>query len=303
MPLDIRVLRYFVQVAELGSMSLASRALNIAQPALSQRMASLENHLGVQLLLRSPRGVELTESGQRLLDHARELLERVRAIEEELGRESGVLRGSVMLGLPAPAANILLVPLFRRLRDAHPELRLRIEEARTHNLLSGLLAGHFDLAVTSHVGESGRIEAEPLATESLHVVGAASSGLGETIAFKDLSDLPLAISSQVNEQRTAMGLIARRMKSPLHIVLESTSLPTTKRLVQDGDLFAIMTRSAAVEEVEAGTLRAARIVEPELPRPLFLSQLRDRRHSAAVQTVAAAIRACIGELSAAARFR
>ena len=58
--------------------------------------------------------------------------------------------GSVTLGMPAPAANILLVPLFRRLRAAHPQIRLRIEEVRTVSLLDGLLAGHLDVAITAH---------------------------------------------------------------------------------------------------------------------------------------------------------
>jgi LysR family nitrogen assimilation transcriptional regulator len=231
------------------------------------------------------------------------VLEQFRSIEEEIGRDAGELRGSVTVGLPAPTANVLLIPLFRRVGAAHPQIRLRFEEARTISLLEGLLAGHFDLAVTANEGESGRIEAVSLGGESLHVVGAAGSGLGETIEFARLFELPLAISSQVNEQRTAMSLIARRMKGRLDIVLESTSLPTTKRLVADGDLYAIMTWSAVADEVAAGSLRAARIVNPELPRPLFLCQVRDRRHSSAVQAVAGAVQEAAAEVARAGIWR
>ncbi|SCW39296.1 LysR family transcriptional regulator, nitrogen assimilation regulatory protein [Sphingobium faniae] len=291
MSLDVRILRYFVHVAELGSLTLAARALNIAQPALSQRMASLEDHLGAQLLLRSSRGVELTEEGRRLLDHARYILERFRTIEEEMGRKADVLRGTVTVGMPAPAANVLLVPLVKRIEAAFPELRLRIEEMRTSSLLEGLLASHFDIVVTAQTGESNRVEAELLAQENLHLVAAAPSDLGETVDFHQLFGLPLIISSQINAQRSAMALIARRMEGALDVVLESTSLPTTKKLIAQGGRYAIMTWSAVVDEVARGTLVASRIVEPHLARPLYLCQLRDRRYSTAVQTVAAELRA------------
>ena len=85
------------------------------------------------------------------------------------------------------------------------------------------------------------------------------------------------------------------MKGRLDIVLESTSLPTTKRLVAAGDLFAIMTWSSVVEEVQQGTLRAAKITNPELPRQLFLCRVRDRRHSSAVQAVVNATREIVTE--------
>lgn len=303
MSLDARILRYFVRVAELGSLTHAARALHVAQPALSQRIASLEDHLGVQLLLRSSRGVELTEEGRQLLAHAHDVLERFRAIEEEIGRKSDTLRGAVTVGMPAPVANAVIVPLVNAVSAAYPDLRLHIEELRTASLLEGLRSGHFDVAVTAQAGDNSRIEAEPFAQESLHLVGPANADLGETVRFEDLFELPLILSSRMNAQRSAMTLIARRMKGRLHVVLESTSLPTTKRLIAAGDRYAIMTWSAAEEELTSGTLRAARIVEPDLERPLYLCRLRDRRHSAAVQAVAAELRAIAGELARNGMFR
>src|SRR3954466_1273513 len=72
--LDIRRLRYFVAVCEMGSFSKAGEFLNVAQSALSQHVAALEEDLGIELLLRRPRGVSRTEAGDRLLAHARGVL-------------------------------------------------------------------------------------------------------------------------------------------------------------------------------------------------------------------------------------
>ncbi len=70
---DIRQLRYFIAIAEEGSLSAAAQRLNVAQPSLSQHVLTLEGELGVTLIERTPRGVTLTQSGEILLSHAREM--------------------------------------------------------------------------------------------------------------------------------------------------------------------------------------------------------------------------------------
>ena len=72
--MDVRQLRYFVAIAEEGSLSAAAQRLNVAQPALSQHVIALEGRLEVKLLERSPRGVTLTQPGEVLLAHARSIL-------------------------------------------------------------------------------------------------------------------------------------------------------------------------------------------------------------------------------------
>ena len=71
--MDIKQLKYFVAIAEEGSLSAASVRLHVAQPSLSQHVIKIEEELGVQLLDRSPRGIVLTEAGQILLKHARDI--------------------------------------------------------------------------------------------------------------------------------------------------------------------------------------------------------------------------------------
>ena len=71
--MDIKQLRYFIAIAEEGSLSAAAQRVNVAQPSLSQHVLSLERELDVKLLERSSRGVSLTQSGEVLLSHAREI--------------------------------------------------------------------------------------------------------------------------------------------------------------------------------------------------------------------------------------
>ena len=86
--MDLRQLKYFVQIAESGNFSRAAEILRIAQPSLSQQVKNLEEELGVELLLRHARGVTPTEMGQQLYDHARRILEEVDRVKDVVRSQS-----------------------------------------------------------------------------------------------------------------------------------------------------------------------------------------------------------------------
>src|SRR6056297_3665676 len=99
--MDVRQLGYFIAVAEHGSLASAAHSIGIAQPSLSIQIKNLEGRLGTQLLVRSPRGVSLTDAGQVLLKHARFVLEAVERAKEEV-RQAGVTpAGKVVFGMPS----------------------------------------------------------------------------------------------------------------------------------------------------------------------------------------------------------
>src|SRR5258707_3611917 len=106
--MDVRQLRYFVRIAELGSVSAASHRLGVAQPSLSQHIKHLEQELGVDLLIRSSRGVSLTDSGQILLYHATSIVNAVDVAVPEIKDRSGAASGSVSIGVPSPAGNVVV---------------------------------------------------------------------------------------------------------------------------------------------------------------------------------------------------
>ncbi|MFN4065519.1 MAG: LysR family transcriptional regulator, partial [Parazoarcus communis] len=98
--MDLKQLEYFVRVAEMGSFTRASIALDIAQPALSRQIRLLEVELRQNLLIRNGRGVTTTEAGKLLLEHARGVLHQIERAKEELSRIRGALSGRVAVGLP-----------------------------------------------------------------------------------------------------------------------------------------------------------------------------------------------------------
>jgi DNA-binding transcriptional LysR family regulator len=127
MALELRLLRYFAVVAEELHMGHAAARLYISQPALSQQIRALEEQVGLPLFVRHPRGMELTEAGEVLLQEAREVLgrsDRLAATVEDLRRgRDATLRIGLPPGLPATLLPDLLATLREREPDAHAEVR------------------------------------------------------------------------------------------------------------------------------------------------------------------------------------
>jgi DNA-binding transcriptional LysR family regulator len=196
---ELRHLRYFVAVAEELHFTRAAGRLHIAQQPLSAAIARLEHELGVKLLARTTRRVELTEAGAALLDPARAALQ---AVDEALAAAVAAGRGEVgdlILGLSS-GAWYGLEPLFDAVRKRHGQLRLHVRQQSTRPLLDDVRAGHLDAAVGLCVQDAGglatqRLKDEPvlLAVPAQHrLAGRARVDVAElrdeTFALDDPSD-------------------------------------------------------------------------------------------------------------------
>jgi DNA-binding transcriptional LysR family regulator len=146
--MEIRHLRSFVVLAEERHFGRAAARLHIAQPALSQQLRRLEQALGVTLLERSTRRVELTEAGRFLLRRARELVSDVDRTAADLAALGAGLAGTVRLGFVGTATYDVLPQVARRVRAELPDVRLELHgELLGPALLDELVADDLDLAV------------------------------------------------------------------------------------------------------------------------------------------------------------
>jgi LysR family hca operon transcriptional activator len=146
--MELRHLRYFIAVAEEGSLSVAAeKRLHTAQPSLSRQMRDLEAELGVTLMLRSPRGIELTVAGRVFLDHARVALLQVEAAGEAARRAATPPRMSFALGFLTGYEMAWLPAVMRILRDELPNIEVVIHSQSSPDLAAALLRGKIDLAL------------------------------------------------------------------------------------------------------------------------------------------------------------
>lgn len=166
--MELRHLRYYVAVAEELHFGRAAERLHIAQPPLSQQIKNLESELGVTLLLRSTRRVELTPSGERFLDRARAILAAAEDAGEEARRVSAGYLGRLSVGFTGSASYELLPRIARALSEQLPGVDLDLHgELLTPRQVDGLLAHDLDVAfLRPPVGEQA-ITVEPLRQEPL----------------------------------------------------------------------------------------------------------------------------------------
>ena len=155
--MELRHLRYFVAVAELGSVSRAAERLFIAQPPLSKQIKQLEEEVGVKLLLRYPRGVRLTEAGAAFLIEARDLLARSERAKKTARHTNSLQGGAVRIGYVPSAGHVVLPRFLDELRRMRPEAEIDVQELITPQQVQALCAGEIDVGLARAPVNSARI--------------------------------------------------------------------------------------------------------------------------------------------------
>ena len=274
--MDLKQLEYFVRVAELGSFTRASIALDIAQPALSRQVRLLEVELRQNLLVRNGRGAAPTEAGKLLLEHARGILHQVERAREELGRVRGALAGRVAIGLPPSLARVLTVPLTRAFRQQMPDAQLSISEGLSVTMQEWLVNGRLDIAVLYNAQPATGIEATPLVDEDLMLVQPRPPGLPEDpppppITLQEVARLPLVIPSRPNAIRMHVEAEMAAIGCRPTIALEIDGVSAILDLVADGAGHAILSRNAVASSVKPSAFAVRAIGQPPLRTRLSLA--------------------------------
>ncbi|QRG06353.1 LysR family transcriptional regulator [Xanthobacter dioxanivorans] len=261
--MDIRQLKYFVQIAESGNFSRAAEVLRIAQPSLSQQMKNLEEELGVGLLLRHARGVTLTELGQQLYDHARRILQEVDRVKDVVRSSSLNPSGRVSVGLPTSACRGLGLPLIQALAERQPNISLHVVEAMTGYLDDFLQHGRLDVALLYDHKAFEHVAWTEMMVEELMLFVPPGHPLAEqgSVSFREMFDWPIVLPGAPNVMRTVIEQFAAR-HDVVPAAMACDSLPTIARLVRSGRALGVMPHFAFMDEMERGEMTAVPILDP-----------------------------------------
>jgi LysR family nitrogen assimilation transcriptional regulator len=268
-------MRYFTVIAEKRSLASAAVCLGVAQPSLSQHVKSLEQRLGVELLVRSPRGVELTEAGQVFLLHARKILEATKIAREEVRLAGTEPIGQVVFGFPSSVSMVLSVALAETLRQDRPKIRFRAVEAMSGFIRNWLEDGTVDLAILYDIGNLKTAHSQFLLAEDLHYYCAAddwkfATPPGQPLTFAQVAGCDLVLPSATHGLRQFLEHYARAARLSLNVVVEMDSLSQILSLVSLGNAATILAPAAAHQHEANRTLLSAPIVEPLMRRPVYL---------------------------------
>ena len=240
----LRQFRYFVAVAESGSVAAASRMLSIAQSALTKSLLELEAELGSPLFLRSPKGMTLTPQGHRFLVSARKVIGSVAdALRLQAADAAAEISGVLAIGVTPLVAGYYLSELFSRFRRACPAVEVYVTEDSPRFLEHLLINGELDLAimVSNALGEPQAMVAETLTRSQNRVWLPSNHELAAqpevTLAEAAACDQIVLDADRIDE--LMKGVWARHQLKP-RVILRTSSLEAVRSLVGAGAGIAVL---------------------------------------------------------------
>lgn len=290
--MDLRQLRTFRSVAELGSLSKASDQLRIAQPALSRQIKLLEHELRIDLFTRNGRGMVLTSAGRLLFERTTGLVRQIEQVRDDLQSMNGTPSGLVVLGLVPTVSRVLSARFARRVVEQFPAISLRIVESYGGHLVEWLHRGEMDLAIIYGPSVDLHLSVQTLGHDDLVVVGPRGSGVNQhgQVDVDWLCRQKLVLPSHNHGLRALIEKAATRKNLSLHVSVEADSFRVLTSFVEEGLGFTVLPPSAIRSEIAQGRLEAAPIVRPTLSRELILAAPADHPPSIATTTIAKLIR-------------
>jgi DNA-binding transcriptional LysR family regulator len=264
--MEIIEIEAFVTIAQYGGFTRAATALNISQPAISRRMELLERELGAPLFERVYNGVRLSEAGQTFLPYARQLLAAAKDGVEAVKELKEEYRGTITLALVGSLASTTLTGQLQRFRANHPQVKLVLHTARSHEVSRLVQQGEATLGLRYSPDPHPEIVSRLCYEEALVIVCAAQNRLANEA---ELSTEALAGVTWVTFPRSALAAPAgepyqRAFERQLQTwgleeeeveQIEVDSLTAQKRLIEADFGIGLLPESSVVEELRLGTLR------------------------------------------------
>lgn len=234
--MDVRRLRYFLQVAQARSLSAAAAQLNLAQPALSKAIKSLEDELGAKLLERSARGVALTVAGERLREHCGIILDQLDRARHAVRVAAAKPAGRVAIGMPHSILTVMALPILKAVAREYPDLRVELVQDHSHLLGAQLQSGRIDFAVMASQRSMGGFQATTLLHEEIVFVDFLPDDkvAGKPISFLEASRHPLILPGVGNGLRAAAEAYFRTHSLRLSVVHEVDGIALITRCVAEG---------------------------------------------------------------------
>ena len=281
--MDLRQLRYFHAVARFESLTAASEALNVTQPAIGQQIRKLEDSLGLKLLTRHSRGMRLTPVGKILFRRAEEILAVVERTERELARHKNSTDATVRIGVTPSLSRVLVPPLMEYGFDRLPGVTLLFNQGFPTDLERSWEAGECDFSFIHSDIDTEESESLPLYNEKLRLVGAPDlcADLPNPIPVERVADLPIVLDVRSFWLREQLDREFRKLKVSWRDIIESSSLDIRREYLVQKQRFCIAPIAQFGPEIDAGLADVRDIDLPSFNRTVHLAGPRVEMMTAA----------------------
>ncbi|BBV01759.1 LysR family transcriptional regulator [Providencia hangzhouensis] len=278
--MDIRSLRYFVEVVQLNGFSRAAESLFVTQPAISRSIKKLEDELGYTLLIREVDGVKLTEEGDILLAHAKQILSQFSCMKKALQERSGPISGVLPVGLPPVIASTYFADIIMAFSQRYPQVELKILELGTRKMREAMLNGEVETAAVMLPFADDRFEVHPFSTDRLMLLVSKQHPLAirEFVKFSEIVDEPFIFFSDdflINELVvSACGVYGKKPT----ISGRSSHLDLVTAMVRAGVGVTLLPDSMWQNTSSVG-LSVIPVIEPILAYDIALATVKNHHQS------------------------
>jgi DNA-binding transcriptional LysR family regulator len=288
--LNLDQLRAFVEVVERGSFTAAAKELNLTQPAVTHQVQELERRFKVDLVERFGKRAYATQAGEKLIEHARILLEEDSRTHVIMRRFGDGWLGRVRVGTSMTVLMYLLPPILRQLKTDHPQLEINLKAGLTATTLQMLKTNALDLGLCAIPIEDPAFETVPLFTDELvAILPAQSQRVPKKVTPAFLSQCPLILGSEKSALRRTITDWLALAGPPPRPLMEFDNVEAMKSVVAVGLGASIVPRLS----LGAGHIPAAnmlvRPLNPRVSRRVGLIRLRGKRSTDGMELVSAAL--------------
>lgn len=293
--LETKQLKIFKTIVEVGSFTRAGARLNLSQPAISQHIRALEEHLGVPVLLRVGKRARPTPAGEVLLHCAEQVLDKIEDAERLLAEQGVGGGGMVRIGGADAACQHLLPPVLKEFLGQFPRVHLQLASGHTSTTLAQVLAGELDLGLVTLPVETDRIRVTEIGRDELVAVVRPDHAWAERrrVQAADFADEPLILYER--ESRMTETLLRFLLEEGVfpRVTAEVDQVAVVKEMVRLGLGIAVLPAWAVRSEVEGGTLHALAVGTQSLSRAWCLAALDNGAQPAALKAL---VRLCVEHL-------
>ncbi|MPY87429.1 MAG: LysR family transcriptional regulator [Luteitalea sp.] len=295
--MDLAELQVFLTVASERSFSRAAARLHRTQPAVSQAIRRLEDHLGEKLFDRSAKDGKLTDAGRVLLDYAERLMRLAEEADGAVRELRDLRRGRVLIGANEAAVHVVL-PLVERFRGSHPHVQIDIRRVPSRQIGVEVLQRSLDFGVLSFTPAERGLGTVTIGHDELVMLAHPKHPLASRrqVTMAEFGRQNVIAHNEASPARERVLRLFEQRHEPLNIVIALPSLDGIKRAVEMNLGVALLPRRCALAELTSGRLTAIPVAQVRLPRALRLVYREGAQLSHASQALLTAAREYSAEI-------
>jgi LysR family nitrogen assimilation transcriptional regulator len=269
--MNLESLKYFLRVAELGSLTKAAALLDTVQPVISRSITQLERDVGGRLFCRTGHGVQLSPLGESLLPRAKLIIHETESFIADGRSFVNTPTGEVRIGMPSLFPTILVPTLLKEVNEQLPGVKVKVFVGSIGRIDEWLEEGRIDISL--NFGDGALLgDAQRIGNLDTYLVGKKGTFLDqrETIDFVELNGLPLILPATRNDLRKYFDDLAEELCITLNATVEVDTFILQLSLVLEGYGYTIMTVQALQQGGVSKDFSAAQIVKPRIVRTIML---------------------------------